>query len=296
MRRRLLALFAAMLMSLAATLPATAITKNFVKDFEHPFVGLIAFYDDDGEFVHRCSGSLLNTRVFLTAGHCTDDGEGGVNASARVWFRQDAGSRFNGTTVPVDPLTGYPETCIDDPNVALDACVTAHTMFNYGFDDFAGFPDIRDVGVVILDAPVNLPEYASIAAARTLDALATSRGTQDVTFTVSGYGVSHSAKHGAVTVSFRERLMAISILTNLRSALVGGVGLQTNGNGAGRGGTCGGDSGGPVFWPSNTNQIVAVTSWGFSNAGCRGTDFAYRVDRPEVIAWIDQVAGNLWNP
>ena len=68
----------------------------------------------------------------------------------------------------------------------------------------------------------------------------------------------------------------------------------SQGNGDGRGGTCSGDSGGPVFYPADSNQIVAVTSFGKSNAGCRGTDFAYRVDRGEVISWIDGVAGGFW--
>src|SRR5262249_47256715 len=64
--------------------PARAITGNFVKDFEHPYVGLVVFYDASGAFSHRCSGSLLTPRVLLTAGHCVF----GV-ASARVYFQQD---------------------------------------------------------------------------------------------------------------------------------------------------------------------------------------------------------------
>jgi hypothetical protein len=56
----------------AGRYPARAITGNFVPDFEHEYVGLIVFYDADGEFLWRCSGSLLTDRVFLTAGHCTD--------------------------------------------------------------------------------------------------------------------------------------------------------------------------------------------------------------------------------
>jgi hypothetical protein len=278
--------------------PVAAITNDYVKDFDHPFVGLIAFYDQNGEFSHRCSGSLLNdgtpddgSRVFLTAGHCTDNEAGGVMASARIWFRQDAGTRFDGTE---DPLTGYPNRCIDDKKAALDACVTAHEMYNYGFNNFAGFPNTHDVGVVILDKAVVVPEYATVAAAGTLDAIDGSKGS--TTLTVSGYGVSESSKQGTVFTSFRERLMATSSLTNLTSSWNDGYNVQTNGNGNDRGGTCSGDSGGPVFYPSDTNQVVAVTSFGKSNAGCRGTDYAYRLDRAEVIAWIDQVAGALWNP
>jgi secreted trypsin-like serine protease len=86
-------------------------------------------------------------------------------------------------------------------------------------------------------------------------------------------------------VSFRERLMADSQLVNLGSANNAGFNLQTQGNGKDEGGTCSGDSGGPIFYPRGSNQIVAVTSFGM-NANCRGVDLAYRLDRPAVLDWI----------
>jgi len=305
MRRTLLALVSAALLAISMIVPATAITGNYVEDFEHPFVGLIAFYSDsrgtDAAFTGRCSGSLLDdgtprdgSRVFLTAGHCTDNGEGGVNVSARVWFRQDAGARFDGNR---DPLTGYPDRCIDDRTVALDACVTAREMYNYGFDSFAGFPNILDVGIVILDKPVVLPEYATLAPDGTIDGIKMSRGNTE--FTLSGYGISDGANTAAPSLSFRERLMAIATLVNTTSSWNDGYNVQTQGSGDGRGGTCSGDSGGPVLYPTNPNgpenQIVAVTSFGKSNPNdCVGTDYAYRVDRAEVLAWIDGVVGDRW--
>lgn len=85
--------------------------------------------------------------------------------------------------------------------------------------------------------------------------------------------------------------MAQSTLTNLRSALTGGYNLQTNGNGSGRGGTCSGDSGGPVFYGGYaSNTIVAVSSFGL-NPYCRGVDFAYRTDQTAVLDWIKFVIG-----
>ena len=33
-----------------------------------------------------------------------------------------------------------------------------------------------------------------------------------------------------------------------------------------------------------------MTSWGMSNAGCRGDGWYYRTDRKEVIDWILSVA------
>jgi hypothetical protein len=91
---------------------------------------------------------------------------------------------------------------------------------------------------------------------------------------------------GKPNVSFRERLMAESILTNLRSAINDGFNIQTQGNGRDQGGTCNGDSGGPVFLGDpDSNLIVAVTSFGL-NVLCRGTDFSYRVDQADVLAWL----------
>jgi hypothetical protein len=148
MRRYLVflaALVAALVMPAA---PASAITGNFVEDREHPYVGLIVFYDEDGAFVHRCSGSLLTSTVFLTAGHCTDASTGVV--SARVYFQQDAGAHFDPVT-ELDPVTGYPEFCA--PGTLGTLCATSDELFNYGFADFEGFPNTRDVGVVILDQP-----------------------------------------------------------------------------------------------------------------------------------------------
>ena len=287
MRRTLLTLAAAVMLALAWAAPATAITKNYTQDNVHSFVGLIGFYDSGWNWVHRCTGELIAPTVVLTAGHCTDDGlgAGGVLGHARIWFRQDAGTRFDGVE---DPVTGYPNECLG--TMADNPCAEADVMYNYGFNNFAGFPNIHDVGIVILKTPVAGP-YATLAPAQTLDALLKARGTQDTTFGVSGYGISFSAKQGAFSISYRERLMAQETLVNLVSHSTDGFSVQLNGNGDNRGGTCSGDSGGPVFYPAGTNQIVAVTSWGMSNAGCRGDGWYYRTDRQEVLNWINSKAG-----
>jgi secreted trypsin-like serine protease len=269
----------------AIATPAYAITGNWVEDHEHPYVGLVVFYDAAGQFLWRCSGSLIGPTKLLTAGHCTDTAEGA--ASARVYFQQDAGAHFDPAT-QVDPITGYPETCARGTLGKL--CATSKRLFNYGFANFAGFPNIHDVGLVILDQAISMPEYGQLPQAGVLDSLATARGRKDTVFTVSGYGLSLSVQqHSALAnISFRERLMAQSALVNLNSANTDGFNVQTQGNGNGRGGTCSGDSGGPVFLGgASSNLIVAVTSFGL-NALCRGTDFGYRVDQVDVLNWINR--------
>src|SRR5690348_2317743 len=71
--RKLLLLLAVTASAVAVTVsPAGAVTGNFQPDNVHNYVGLVAFYDAQGNFLWRCTGSLLNSTTFLTAGHCTD--------------------------------------------------------------------------------------------------------------------------------------------------------------------------------------------------------------------------------
>jgi hypothetical protein len=279
--RKLLTLAAGLAAGLALMVtPAGAVTGNFQKDFVHQYVGLIVFYDADGEFMWRCSGSLISPTVFLTAGHCTEQDAAESPVSARVWFRQDAGAEFNGV---IDPDTGYPETCItNDPGRVDDVCVTSHKLYDYGFDNFAGFPNHRDVGIAILDTPVTTLGLASLPAPNLLTTMAASTKKNDIWLTASGYGISLVRP---AVVSLRERLMADEYIVNLHNSLTDGFNIQSTANpGGGKGGTCSGDSGGPLLL-QGTNTIVGLTSFGL-NPNCKGLDFAYRVDQPDVLAWI----------
>jgi hypothetical protein len=273
----------ALCLSLALAGPASAITGNYVQDFEHPFVGLVVFYDNSGEFAYRCSGALLTSTVFLTAGHCA----GGGVATARVYFQQGAGTHYDPVTQH-DPVTGYPDDCAAGTLGVV--CATSHTLVSYGYPN-AGFPETKDAGLVILDQPINLPEYGALATAGTLDRFATQRGQQDLTLTNSGYGLTYI--NPQFTTSFRERLMSTSVIQNLSSHLTDGFNVQESNNGGrGLGGTCFGDSGGPVFIGASTsNTIVAVTSFGLSANVCEGVGFDYRTDQAAFISWLQATVG-----
>ncbi len=106
--------------------------------------------------------------MFLTAGHCTDGA-----TTARVYFQQDAGANYDPET-RAGPGVWLPEYCAK--GTLGKTCATSDELYNYGFDDFAGFPNTKDVGLVILDQPIKLPEYGVLAAPGSLDALATRRG------------------------------------------------------------------------------------------------------------------------
>ena len=249
-----LALAATAALGVATGRPAQAVTDGVPDAGAHPYVGLAVFYDAAGTPLWRCSGTLLSPTVFLTAGHCTEGA-----ASAQVWFDEQ-----------VTRSLGYPLT-------------GGITGTPYTHPDFVWrLPNTSDVGVIILDKRVRLDTYAQLPQLGTLDTLATRRGTQEVTFTVVGYGLQAVRPR-----ELREttRLQATVKLINLTNALTDGYNIFHTGSRGTGGGTCFGDSGGPVFL-GTSNVIVGITSF-VLNQNCAGGAGAYRTDIATSLTWIN---------
>lgn len=276
MRLRLGLLAAVASSCLAFVGSATAITGNPVPTGDnYDYVVNLAFYDASGAYLWRCTGTLLSPTVVLTAGHCTFGA-----ASSTLWA--DEGPIVDGN-YPFDPVesrppctgyTGYPCTGYD----------TTGTPYTYPcYDDYASFPSTCDVGIVVLDQPIVRDTYGQLPEAGFLDSLATQRGLKDITFTLVGYGLQ-SVK--PVESALRQRFMTTAQLVTTRSNWTNGVSVQlTQDPGRGMGGTCFGDSGGPAFYDATTT-IVAITSYG-TNANCAGAGWYFRIDQPDVLAWIE---------
>jgi len=118
----------------------------------------------------RCNGTLISSTVFLTAGHCTEAPE----ARATIWFEADIQSN--------QEALGYPF----GGSTSVDGSTYIHPQFNPA----AFF--VYDLGIVVLDTPVEIPVYGQLSSLNQLDALKTKSGKQDVTFTAVGYGLQAS--------------------------------------------------------------------------------------------------------
>jgi V8-like Glu-specific endopeptidase len=214
--------------------------------------------DVDGEPSWRCSGTLISQKVFPTAGHCVY----GATA-ARVWFDTDVGE------IPDYPYGG---------EVAIEGTPIPHPDYLWGPGD------THDVGVVILDEPVDGVGAAKLPDAGLLDALKKERilrgGYGDgAYFTLVGYG--------GVLASWPPPLLDYDLIRRVAESeyvAMSQVYVHLSQKAVfGEEGTCFGDSGGPVFWQDEI--IVAVTSTG--DAQCLATGLYYRVDTPDILEWIE---------
>ena len=248
--------------------PAAAITNGELDGEGHPAVGLMVA-DIDGVPVWRCSGTLIAPRVFLTAGHCAGDGA----TAARVWF----GADLNDIRDIDYPYGGV---------IAIEGTPIPHPDYVWAW------PDPHDVGVVILDQAVTdiplatLPTPGLLTQLNDDGILVEGRKRDSVFFTSVGYGLQLTWPPHVFEGDFYRRVSQSEYVSmnkvylNLSQKMV-----------FDEGGSCSGDSGGPVYWtdPLGNEIIVAVTSAG--DGGCMATGFDYRVDLPDILQWIqDQIA------
>ena len=262
---------------LAAVLPAGAITGGAPDGNRHPNVALIVFYTADGRF--RCSATLISPTILITAAHCTD----GTLGRTAVTFRSVIAERPpSGIPPAANPSIGY------TPQELAAAGYLSGTALPH--PDYSGFTDLanwNDVGVIVLDTPVTSIAPARLAPLNYLAQYAQPRLNRTI-FTVVGYGTE---VRKPVSGPQRPQPMTYPLIrrytTSPGQKLTAQI-LQLNGNPndvRGGGGTCFGDSGGPVFL---NGYLVAVTSYTF-NQQCRYLGGYQRVDIPVVQNWLASV-------
>jgi hypothetical protein len=261
--------------------PAEAQTGGVPDGNNHPNVGLILFYEPDGRF--RCSATLISPTVVITAAHCTAGtvGKTLVTFDSTIWA--DATPPASSSVLfPVasNPASGYTGT-------ETGGSVTRVWGTAYAHPDYSNFTDLDnwyDVGVVILDQPLTTITPATVAPLNYLDGYEEPNLSKTV-FDLVGYGTEVRKPDSGPQKPQPLSYPLIRRYTNAPGQKLTPQILQLNGNPndtRGGGGTCFGDSGGPVFL---NGLIVAVTSYGYTQ-NCRYLGGYQRVEIAGVQSWL----------
>jgi hypothetical protein len=242
----------------------------------HPYVGFSLYYDPSVPAWFQCSGALLNDHVtFLTAGHCTF----GVSTNG-VTTQNGSGGHDNWVTFDehVNLDTWSAATTLAAQRAALNANPSFTRGISLPHPDFGtAFPNTSDVGIVRLDAPKTLPQYARLAVP------GSDSFSKHQIFDIAGFGLQRVKPTPIGNLDrYEGRVKLVQIQSG--RGFFGPYNLKVSGNN-GRphaGAICFGDSGGPILIG---NTVFAVSSY-FWNSGCSNAAYAFRVDLPAIHDWI----------
>lgn len=293
MRRRIATLLTVIALLVAGAFPAWAIQFGNVDGDDHPYVGMVLFFDARASGWFRCSGSLVTPTVFITAGHCVFavglDGE--LTASLRdgndAWVNMDTAISLAGFP-PSDPANPY-DPRADFLNGHGDWVRADKVSAHPAYADFAGFPNTSDIGVVILSEGITVSRYASLPDVGDANDLVVGAVALRDRPTIVGYGLQGVRP---TVIASLTRHNGDPFVKELKSANSGGWNIHLSGNpgkGNGRGSACFGDSGGPVLAPGG-DTILGVGSF-VLNPSCTGASFYYRADTNHALDWIEVYAG-----
>jgi secreted trypsin-like serine protease len=273
------ALLFALIASLLAAVPAHAITGGQPDAGAHPQVAFIKapLPPPDTGYLF-CSGTLIAPTVVLTAGHCTFD------------------------------LTdlGFTELLIsfDDQITDVSTFYAAHQWFTHPDFAIADWPFTVDIGVVILDSPLDLP-LGELPELGVLNEIIPKKGASRQTFTDVGYGqtgveTGGGPPQGAFPLERRQSTQRYhpggnsnqtGIDHGLDELLFNLKANPSSRHGSG----CGGDSGGPIFLGDSYTLVAIHTGGyrlGFDEVLCaRLSSTNHRLDTPVVLNWLAQFEG-----
>ena len=156
---------------------------------------------------------------------------------------------------------------------------------------------LHDLGIVVLDRPVRLRQYARLPGLDLIDRIvykkypSKSGGKRKLGFTAVGYGLQKAFTNPKLWYkeeANRVRMVSYPKLVQINVPGYTGPNTLVLSNNANTGGTCFGDSGGPNFIRHNRlgkYVVGAVTSFG-TNGNCAGLGGVQRVDRQHALDFI----------
>jgi Trypsin len=279
--KKVCGLLAAVFAALTVTAVAPAQTGDATIDgTAHPNVGGLlrqrtaAEGEFAGDYTVTCSGALISTRIFLTAGHCADFLYSLNQKTTWVTFKPEWGyDRAGGpriTDPSTQPLTHH-GTVVQNP--------AWHQPYR------------NDTAAVYLDEPVTGIAPANVAPIGLLDELKTSRAIYDTPFLNVGYGSAEQLVVPTVGPTFPFDAVRRWTISGFFALDPEYVHLNQNQK-LGYSGTGYGDSGGPTFVnTANGPVVVSVVSTG--DIACYATSVNQRVDiksSQDFIAKVPELA------
>jgi hypothetical protein len=263
-------------------MPASAINSyNATPAPERTEVGaLIATWDNDANPATPdrvdwvCSGTMVDSDTFLTAGHCTG---WALNLHFYVSLTQDVQSALDAAALvhPGDPAAIA---------AAVGVAGVEHTD--------PGFPgnsaDSHDIAVIEVPAAAMAARWsftpATLPTAGQLSQLG-HQALNDTPFQVMGYGLeeAHRGPGGHTFPGGGVRMKAPLGFNSLNNTWLRLDMHAQHGNG----GACYGDSGGPNFITLDGRLVLAGTTI-TGDTPCYATNVAYRMDTPTARAFLSQ--------
>ena len=273
-----MAFFSILLFALAIS--AMVVSSTRVKAITYGFIDSNNTYSNVGAFIVKspttgqifpiCSGTMITSKVFLTASHCT------------IFYTQDLAPRGFTAYVSLDGSIPFGNLTSN----ATTLLAVSHVVTNPNYSQRQSDPG--DIGALILQNNVGGVTPATLPSCNLLDQLAAQNGLKGAIFTPVGYGVQNRVVGGGVPffqdVNPVPRMFAFSSFNALNPAYIR---LSQNPS-KGDGGTCFGDSGGPNFLNVNGQQVLAaITITG--DSVCRATNVDYRTDTSSAQAFFAYV-------